>query len=71
MFNSLRASYEPALAALATVMEAEVGQIEIYRALTDAIVAGDAKTAQRAAEDLLTPATEALLAAIRKLEEMS
>lgn len=71
MFNSLRASYEPALAALATVMEAEVGQVEIYRALTDAIVAGDAYGARRAAEDLLTPATQALLAAIKKLEEMS
>jgi DNA-binding FadR family transcriptional regulator len=70
MFNSLRASYEPALAALATVMEAEVGQIEVYRALTAAIVTGDAGAARRAAEDLLTPATDALLVAIRKLEEM-
>jgi len=70
MFNSLRASYEPAIAALATVMEAEVGQVETYRALTDAIVRGDSAGARRAAEDLLTPATEALLAAIRKLEEM-
>jgi GntR family transcriptional repressor for pyruvate dehydrogenase complex len=70
MFNSLRASYEPALAALATVMEAEVGQVEVYRALTEAIVAGDPDRARRAAEDLLTPATNALFAAIRKLEEM-
>jgi GntR family transcriptional repressor for pyruvate dehydrogenase complex len=70
MFNSLRASYEPALAALATMMEAEVGQVEIYRAVADAIVAGDAEGARRAAEELLTPATNALLAAIRKLEEM-
>ncbi|MFL6120899.1 FadR/GntR family transcriptional regulator [Actinophytocola sp.] len=70
MFNSLRAAYEPAIAALATMMEAEVGQIEIYRALADAIVAGDADRARRAAEDLLTPATNALLAAVRKLEEM-
>jgi GntR family transcriptional repressor for pyruvate dehydrogenase complex len=71
MFNSLRASYEPALAALATVMEAEVGQVSVYRALADAIVVGDSDGARRAAEDLLTPATEALLAAIRKLEEMT
>jgi GntR family transcriptional repressor for pyruvate dehydrogenase complex len=70
MFNSLRASYEPALTALATVMEAEVCQVEIYRAVADAIVAGDADAARRGAEDLLTPATNALLAAIRKLEEM-
>jgi GntR family transcriptional regulator, transcriptional repressor for pyruvate dehydrogenase complex len=70
MFNSLRASYEPAIAALATVMEAEVGQTEVYLALTDAIVAGDPDRARRAAEDLLTPATNALLDAIKKLEEM-
>src|SRR6266496_3694981 len=70
MFNSLRAAYEPALAALATVMEAEVGQVEVYRAVADAIVVGDADAARRAAEDLLTPATNALLDAIRKLEEM-
>lgn len=70
MFNSLRASYEPALAALATVMEAEVCQVEVYRAVADAIAAGDADGARRAAEDLLTPATNALLAAIRKLEDL-
>jgi DNA-binding FadR family transcriptional regulator len=70
MFNSLRAAYEPALAALASVMEAEVGQVDVYRAVADAIVAGEPDRARRAAEDLLTPATDALLAAIRKLEEM-
>ncbi|WP_279588765.1 FadR/GntR family transcriptional regulator [Actinophytocola oryzae] len=70
MFNSLRASYEPALAALATVMEAEVGKVEMYRAVADAIVAGEPGRAGRAAEELLTPATEAMLAAIRKLEAM-
>ncbi|HEX6361181.1 FadR/GntR family transcriptional regulator [Actinophytocola sp.] len=71
MFNSLRASYEPALAALAHMMEAEVGQFEVYRALADAIVAGNAEGARRAAEDLLAPATNALLDAIKRLEEMS
>lgn len=71
MFNSLRAAYEPAIAALTTLMEAEVGQVEVYRAVADAIVAGDADQARRAAEDLLTPATDALLVAIRKLEEMA
>lgn len=33
MFNTLRAAYEPALPALATMMAAEVGQIEAYRAV--------------------------------------
>ncbi|MCA1655123.1 MAG: FadR family transcriptional regulator [Pseudonocardiaceae bacterium] len=70
MFNSLRAAYQPALGALATVMEAEVSRVEVYRTLADAIVVGDPDAARRAAEDLLGPATTALLTAIRKLEEM-
>jgi DNA-binding FadR family transcriptional regulator len=70
MFNSLRAAYEPAVGALATLMEAEVSQVEVYRTLTDAIVAGDPVAARGAAEDLLAPATGALLNAIRQLEEM-
>jgi DNA-binding FadR family transcriptional regulator len=70
LFNSLRAAYEPALAALATVMEAEVSQVEVYRAVAGAIAEGDREAARRAARDLLAPATGALLAAIRELEEM-
>ena len=70
MFNSLRAAYEPALGALATLMSAEVDQIEVYGALTDRIVRGDADGARRAARALLAPATEALLTAIRQLEEL-
>jgi GntR family transcriptional repressor for pyruvate dehydrogenase complex len=69
MFNSLRAAYEPALAALATVMAAEVGRPDAYRVLADAIVAGDPEAARRAAEDLLEPATTEFLKAIRLLEE--
>jgi GntR family transcriptional regulator, transcriptional repressor for pyruvate dehydrogenase complex len=69
MFNSLRAAYEPALAALATIMADEVGRPEAYRALADAIVAGDADAARVAAEDLLGPVTHNFLAAIEKLEE--
>lgn len=70
MFNSLRTAYEPALGALATVMDAEVSRVDAYRTLTDAIVAGDQDGARLAAEDLLGPATTALLDAIRALEEM-
>jgi GntR family transcriptional regulator, transcriptional repressor for pyruvate dehydrogenase complex len=69
MFNSLRAAYEPALAALATVMAEEVGRTDAYRTLADAIVAGDPDAAARAAEDLLGPATDTFLTAIRELEE--
>jgi GntR family transcriptional regulator, transcriptional repressor for pyruvate dehydrogenase complex len=70
LFNSLRAAYEPALGALAHLMEAEVGQIEVYRALAEAIDAGDATAARRAAEELLTPATNALLDAIGRLDTL-
>ena len=70
MFNSLREAYEPLLAPLAPVMQAEVGRPEAYRRLTDAIVAGDPDAARRAAEELLRPATDSLLEAIHRLEEV-
>ncbi|MGH3646521.1 MAG: FadR/GntR family transcriptional regulator [Micromonosporaceae bacterium] len=69
MFNSLRAAYEPLLGALATVMAAEVGRTEAYQRLADTIVAGDSAAARTAAEELLSPATSALLSAIRRIEE--
>ncbi|KAA0024673.1 FadR/GntR family transcriptional regulator [Antrihabitans cavernicola] len=69
MYNTLRAAYEPALGALATVMAAEVGHPEAYRALTGAIVAGTPDLAAQAAKDLLEPATTALISAITSLEE--
>ncbi|MFC7245783.1 FadR/GntR family transcriptional regulator [Catellatospora aurea] len=68
MFNSLRAAYEPALHALSTVMAGEVDRVEHYRALADAITAGDADTARRLAHDLLGHATRALLDALDLLE---
>lgn len=69
MFNGLRAAYLPALGALATVMSAEVDQIDSYRALAAAVVDGNADAAREAADALLRPATEALLAAMDQLEE--
>ncbi len=60
LFNSLRLAYEPTIAALAPVMEAEVDNLEGYRALTDAVAAGDSDGAHAAADDLLRPATEAI-----------
>jgi GntR family transcriptional repressor for pyruvate dehydrogenase complex len=69
MYNTLRATYEPALEALATVMAGEVGRPEAYRALADAIIAGDPERASQAAQDLLEPATAALLSVIDNLEE--
>ena len=60
LFNSLRLAYEPAIAALGPVMEAEVDNLEGYRALANAVSAGDRDGAHAAADALLRPATEAL-----------
>ncbi|HXA89077.1 MAG TPA: GntR family transcriptional regulator [Mycobacterium sp.] len=68
MYNTLRAAYEPALPALAAVMQAEVGRPDAYRRLADAIAAGDADRAVHAARELLEPATRALMAALNSLE---
>jgi GntR family transcriptional regulator, transcriptional repressor for pyruvate dehydrogenase complex len=69
MFNSLRAAYEPAIEALASLMREEVGQIGAYRVLTAAIAEGDADTARPAAERVLRPATHNLITALESLEE--
>lgn len=69
MYNTLRATYEPALPALAVMMAAEVGRPDAYRVIADAVIAGDATAAAAAAHHLLEPATRALLAALADLEE--
>jgi DNA-binding FadR family transcriptional regulator len=69
MYNTLRAAYEPALPALATVMAAEVGRPDAYRVLAEAITAGDPDAAERAARELLEPATTALTRALQTLED--
>ena len=68
MFNSLRAAYEPALEALAPLMAAEVGQIGAYRVLAAALGENDPETARAAAERVLRPATQTLLAALEQAE---
>ncbi|MCX2929576.1 GntR family transcriptional regulator [Mycobacterium sp. CVI_P3] len=68
MFNTLRAAYEPALPALATLMAAEVSQTQAYRTLARAIVAGEPTAAATAARELLEPATTALVSALNALE---
>jgi len=60
LFNSLRLAYEPTIAALGPVMEAEVDNVSGYRVLADAVTAGDREAAHAAADRLLRPATEAL-----------
>lgn len=68
MYNTLRATYEPALPALAAMMADEVGRPDAYRAVAAAIVAGDAPAAADTARRLLEPATTALLSALGELE---
>jgi len=69
MYNTLRAAYEPALPALAHVMQAEVGRPDAYREVAEAITAGDSDRAMHAARELLEPATTALAAALDSLED--
>ncbi|WP_067563399.1 FadR/GntR family transcriptional regulator [Nocardia acidivorans] len=54
LYNDLRAVYESAPAARAGLMAAEVGHVERYRAVADAVVAGDGAAARSAAESLLS-----------------
>src|SRR3954447_1461440 len=68
MYNTLRATYEPALPALAVMMADEVGRPDAYRNIANAIREGDPAAAERAARDLLEPATVALLSALAELE---
>jgi DNA-binding FadR family transcriptional regulator len=69
MYNTLRAAYEPALPALATVMAAEVGRPDAYLRLAEAITAGDSARAVETARELLEPGTTALDVAFGSLED--
>ncbi|MFI1239080.1 FadR/GntR family transcriptional regulator [Nocardia salmonicida] len=64
MYSMLRAAYEPALAALAPIMSAEVGNADAYRDLAAAIAAGEPERAADSARALLEPATTALIHAL-------
>jgi DNA-binding FadR family transcriptional regulator len=70
MFNSLRAAYEPALPVLAAVLDAGES-VHPYRVLTAAIEGGDPDTARAAAERVLRPSTDALLAALHDLDTLT
>jgi DNA-binding FadR family transcriptional regulator len=69
MFNSLRAAYEPAIEALALLLDAEVGNLDGYRAIVAAILGGDPDAASRAADSLLRPATEAMMTFLEDYED--
>jgi GntR family transcriptional regulator, transcriptional repressor for pyruvate dehydrogenase complex len=70
MYNTLRATYEPALPALTTMMAHEVGRPDAYRDIACAIRAGAPAAAERAARLLLEPTTAALLGALDTLEDV-
>jgi DNA-binding FadR family transcriptional regulator len=61
LFNNLRQAYEPAMEALAPLLDGEVSNVDAYRVLCTAVLAGDAAAAHTAATDLLRPASEAMV----------
>ncbi|HEY2166905.1 MAG TPA: GntR family transcriptional regulator [Jatrophihabitantaceae bacterium] len=71
MYNSLRASYEPVIGAMSVVLDVEVSNYPGYRRLAAAITGARPANAAKAAADLLRPATDALLSALRAFEESS
>lgn len=69
LFNNLRQAYEPAMEALAPLLDGEVTNTDGYRAVSDAVLAGDADAAAAAAEALLSPATEAIVTFLEDFED--
>ncbi|MEU1208943.1 GntR family transcriptional regulator [Nocardia sp. NPDC005825] len=67
IFNSLRRVYEPAIEALAAVMDAETGRADLYGQLREAILAGDESGARARAAELLTLGSNAFAAALAEL----
>jgi DNA-binding FadR family transcriptional regulator len=68
LFNNLRQAYEPAMEALAPLLDGEVSNLAGYRAVVAAVLAGDAEAAAAAADDLLRPATEAIVTFLEDFE---
>jgi DNA-binding FadR family transcriptional regulator len=69
MFNNLRQAYEPAIEALAALLDGEVSDLDGYRRIAGAVLAGDDQAASGAAADFLRPATEAMVAFLENLDE--
>lgn len=67
LYNGLRRAFEPALAAMAGVLSAEVGDGSPHRALASAIADGDPEPAERAAAALLATGQQAVQAAIDRV----
>ncbi len=69
MFNNLRQAYEPAMEALAPLLDLEVTNTAGYRAVSAALLAGDGTAAAAAADALLRPATEAIVNFLDQFED--
>jgi DNA-binding FadR family transcriptional regulator len=69
LFNNLRQAYEPAMEALAPLLDGEVSNVAGYRAVASAVLAGDAEAAATAVDALLRPATEAIVTFLEDFEE--
>lgn len=68
IYNSFRAAYEPALTLLNASVDAEVNQLDDYRKLAEAILAGDAMAAKKIGHELIETTTAPLLAALDKID---
>lgn len=68
LFNTIRHVYVPAFDVLVNVMAAEVDEIGHYRALAEAIGAGDAAAAQRSAAAMLALGSAAFSQLIDQLD---
>lgn len=68
MFNTMRNAYLPALDVLVNVMAAEVGDVEHYRDLADAVSNGDPEKARAAAAAMLALGSAAFAAFLAELE---
>ena len=69
LFNNLRLAYEPAMEALAPLLDGEVSNVTGYRAVAGAVLAGDADAAATAVDALLRPATEAIVTFLEDFED--
>lgn len=69
IFNSLRNAYLPMLKVLATVLSAEVSEVEHYRRLAHAIGTNNEASARAAAEELLGLGTASLTHVIDTLDQ--
>lgn len=67
LYNQLRVAYEPAQEALAGLLAAEADRGDLYRAVAEAIVGGDADRASAAAAELLGIGEASILAALDDL----